>query len=154
MGGWIGFGLAKHAPERVRSLIIGGAHPYEDRSFAAFEGVDGSDPNAFVAALETALQERVLPERRVHILANDLRALAASMQVRSSLEAVLPNMRMQCLLYVGEADVRDAAVKLCAARIRQARIVTLPGLNHGETMLRSELVLPLVVQFLTDVAKH
>jgi pimeloyl-ACP methyl ester carboxylesterase len=27
MGGWIGFGLAKYAPERARSLILGGAHP-------------------------------------------------------------------------------------------------------------------------------
>ena len=28
MGGWIGFGLARFAPERLRSLIIGGATPY------------------------------------------------------------------------------------------------------------------------------
>ncbi len=28
MGGWIGFALAKHAPERHHSLIIGGMHPY------------------------------------------------------------------------------------------------------------------------------
>jgi pimeloyl-ACP methyl ester carboxylesterase len=28
MGGWIGFALAKYAPERVSSLIIGGRHPY------------------------------------------------------------------------------------------------------------------------------
>jgi pimeloyl-ACP methyl ester carboxylesterase len=29
MGGWIGFGIAKYAPERYYSLIIGGMHPYE-----------------------------------------------------------------------------------------------------------------------------
>jgi len=28
MGGRIGFGIAKYAPERFYSLIIGGAHPY------------------------------------------------------------------------------------------------------------------------------
>ena len=28
MGGWIGFGLAKYAKERVRALVIGGQHPY------------------------------------------------------------------------------------------------------------------------------
>jgi pimeloyl-ACP methyl ester carboxylesterase len=27
MGGWIGFGMAKYAPERVQALIIGGQHP-------------------------------------------------------------------------------------------------------------------------------
>ncbi len=28
MGGWIGFGVARYAPERFRSLIIEGQHPY------------------------------------------------------------------------------------------------------------------------------
>ena len=28
MGGWIGFGMAKYAPDRLHSLMIGGAHPY------------------------------------------------------------------------------------------------------------------------------
>ena len=31
MGGWIGFGMAKYAAQRVHSLVIGGAHPYEQR---------------------------------------------------------------------------------------------------------------------------
>src|SRR5438046_9019909 len=31
MGGWIGFGMAKYAAKRVQSLVIGGAHPYEQR---------------------------------------------------------------------------------------------------------------------------
>lgn len=30
MGGVLGFGLAKHAPERIRSLILGGTSPYAD----------------------------------------------------------------------------------------------------------------------------
>lgn len=28
LGGWTGFGLAQHAPDRLGSLTIGGAHPY------------------------------------------------------------------------------------------------------------------------------
>ena len=35
MGGRIGFGLAKYAPERLAALIIGGMHPYERRLAAA-----------------------------------------------------------------------------------------------------------------------
>jgi pimeloyl-ACP methyl ester carboxylesterase len=50
MGGWIGWGMAKYAPERLESLIIGGAHPFE-RRLAASDRLDGSDPRAFVAAL-------------------------------------------------------------------------------------------------------
>jgi pimeloyl-ACP methyl ester carboxylesterase len=28
MGGWIGFGIAKYAAERVHALVIGGQHPH------------------------------------------------------------------------------------------------------------------------------
>jgi pimeloyl-ACP methyl ester carboxylesterase len=35
LGGWTGLGLAKYAPERLQSLIIGGAQPY-GHSFEAF----------------------------------------------------------------------------------------------------------------------
>jgi pimeloyl-ACP methyl ester carboxylesterase len=28
MGGWIGFGMAKYAPQRLASLVIGGQHPF------------------------------------------------------------------------------------------------------------------------------
>lgn len=38
LGGWIGFGLALHAPERVSSLILGGAQPY-GQTFALFRQV-------------------------------------------------------------------------------------------------------------------
>src|SRR5215471_584828 len=31
MGGRIGFGLAKYAPERIAAFVIGGQHPYEVR---------------------------------------------------------------------------------------------------------------------------
>jgi pimeloyl-ACP methyl ester carboxylesterase len=28
MGGYIGFGMAKHAPQRINALVIGGQHPF------------------------------------------------------------------------------------------------------------------------------
>ena len=28
MGGWIGYGVAKYAPERFNALVIGASHPY------------------------------------------------------------------------------------------------------------------------------
>jgi pimeloyl-ACP methyl ester carboxylesterase len=91
MGGWIGFGMAKHAADRVRALIIGGAHPYAD-SAEAFRGVDGTDPDAFIAALEKFAGTHATPEMRARILGNDLRALAAAMHDRDSQEDVIPTM--------------------------------------------------------------
>src|SRR5262249_3153091 len=50
MGGWIGFGMAKYAPERLHALIIGGTDPYE-RRLPASSRLDGADPEAFLTAL-------------------------------------------------------------------------------------------------------
>jgi pimeloyl-ACP methyl ester carboxylesterase len=55
MGGWIGFGLAKYAPERVYSLIIGGQHAsarsYEARRQQIRRGIE-QGMEAFVASTE------------------------------------------------------------------------------------------------------
>jgi pimeloyl-ACP methyl ester carboxylesterase len=150
MGGWIGLGLAKYAPERVESLVLGGTHPYADQSYVdAFGPLDGGGPEAFLAALERVLGEPIPREVRPRLLANDLRALtAAAAQPRPSLEDVLPTMVMPCLLFVGEADGRRAAVEKCARQIAHAALVTIPGGGHVATLVRSDVVLPHVMRFL------
>jgi pimeloyl-ACP methyl ester carboxylesterase len=151
MGGRIGLGLAEYAPERVESLVLGGTHPYADQSYVdAFGPLDGGDPEAFLAALERVLEETIPPEVRPRLLANDLRALtAAAAQPRPSLEDVLPTMAMPCLLFVGEADGRRAAVEKCASQISRATLATIPGVSHVNTLVRSDVVLPHVVRFLS-----
>jgi pimeloyl-ACP methyl ester carboxylesterase len=53
MGGRIGLGLAKYAPERVESLVLGGTHAYADPSYVdAFGPLDGGDSEAFITAFE------------------------------------------------------------------------------------------------------
>lgn len=82
MGGWIGFGIAKYAPERVNAPLVAGTHPYVDRSWDAFRHVDEAHPEAFLSALESVLEQRIAPELRPLALTNDLRALAAAAQKR------------------------------------------------------------------------
>jgi pimeloyl-ACP methyl ester carboxylesterase len=151
MGGWIGFGMAKYAPERAQSLLIGGAHPYADHSWDAFRQVDGTDPEAFLAALEAVVEERIPPVVRPLVLANDLQALAAAAQERPALADVLPTMTRPCLLLVGEADARYAAVQECAKHLINATLVSLPGIDHSTGFVRSDLVLPHVTRFLAAV---
>jgi len=43
MGGWIGFGMAKYAAQRLTSLTIGGASPYA-RTIPPESRPDGKDP--------------------------------------------------------------------------------------------------------------
>ncbi len=149
MGGWIGFGMVKHVANRLRALIIGGAHPYADTA-EAFHGVDGSDPDAFIAALEKFSGTPSTPESRERIRGNDLRALAAAMHDRDSLEDVVPTMTMPCLFFVGEDDPRCPKVQECIKPMPNARFVSIPGLNHSQANMRSDLVLPHVTKFLRE----
>jgi pimeloyl-ACP methyl ester carboxylesterase len=152
MGGRIGFGLAKYAPERVMALVIGGQHPYE-RRLPASSRLDGTDPEAFLTALFGRLSSALPPAIREELLANDFQALAAAQQDEPSVEDVLPGMAMPCLLYAGDVDPYHSAVQKCAQIIPNARFITLHALDHGAAFREAALVLPHVTTFLRTVTK-
>jgi pimeloyl-ACP methyl ester carboxylesterase len=155
MGGGIGWGIAKVAPQRFRSLIIGGAAPY-DRD----PQTPSSWPDLFRKGMETVLAtvepmfgSRWTPELRAMIQANDLEALIAltSVQERLGMEELLPAITLPCLVYVGELAEEASGVKACVKHMPNATLLVLPGINHGEAMTRIDLVLPHVRAFLVSV---
>jgi pimeloyl-ACP methyl ester carboxylesterase len=149
MGGWIGFGLAAHAPQRVHSLVAVGAHCLDDLTWVAFNGIDGQDEEAFFTALETVLQEPLSPSARIWIQqGNDLQALSAAAQVRSSLEDLLTELSIPMLLVVGDADPRYPLVQVCAQKLSHASLQILPNCNHTQCFLESHRSLLLVQEFL------
>ncbi len=155
MGGWIGFGIAKYAPERFMSLIIGGKSPYE---------ADPDKPNYFLqvyrkgmdatlAMVEKMFGPRLTPELEAQFRAADLEALIAlvsSRDWRLGFEDVLPTMTMPCLLFAGEADSSRSGMRRCVENMPNATFVSLPGLDHVETLYRSDLVLPHIIEFLAN----
>jgi len=154
MGGWIGFGLAQLAPERIDRLVIGGQHAYAQSSEGLRQMVrtgiaDGND--AFVAAAEKRWGFKATPEIRERLGRADLQAYVAMAQDRPSLEAMLPGMRMPCCLYGGETDPNCEPAKSASRVIPGARFFSLPGLSHAAAFQRSDLVLPRVVPFLRDI---
>lgn len=154
MGGWIGFGLAKYAPERIRGLIIGGAHPYE-RRLASSARLDGADPQAFVTALlkRLGVDFATLPaEKQAEFFDNDFLALAAAQGDRPSLEDILPTLRMPCFLYSGDADGVLSDMQKCIQQMPRVSFVSFPGLNHPEAFYRADVVLPPVMNFLRSLA--
>ncbi|MFJ9453265.1 alpha/beta fold hydrolase [Herbaspirillum sp. NPDC101397] len=149
LGGWVGYGMVRHARERLQSLILGAAHPYADTSWDAFGGLDGADANAFITAFESVLNERISPEVKMLIRANDLQALAAAaQQPRVSMEELLPLIDLPCLMFCGDADARHAAVERCAGLLPRACFVSLPGVTHFGGLMQSQLVLPPLLEFL------
>jgi len=147
MGGWLAFGLALHSPSLVASLIVGGAHPYAD-SLAAFSGIDGSDPDAFIRALENFIGESVSQQARPFILHNDLAALAAAANDRDGYEARLAGIKAPLLLFAGAADRRLPLVQRAAADLRARKLLVLPGANHATALFAAQTLLPEIRDFL------
>jgi len=112
MGGWIGFHLADHAPQRFCSLILGGAHPYPE-SLASLRELAGKGTKAILDLWEKS-SAPLSPQSRRRLLQHDLHPLLASCaNDRPDMRAVLPVMTMPCLVYAGEADERHAEARKC-----------------------------------------
>lgn len=151
LGGWVGYGLVRHARHRLQSLTLGAAHPFADTSWDAFKGLDGSDAGAFISAFESVLNEGISAEVKMMIRANDLQALAAAaQQPRAAMDDVLTLLDLPCLMFCGDADARHAAVQRCTALLPQARFVSLPGVTHFGGLMQSQLVLPPLLEFLAS----
>lgn len=151
MGGWIGFGMAKVAPERLLSLAIGGAHPFEDSAFNALEAVDPADPESFLQGLELVIGESLGEEARRLLLQNDRRAVLATLRQRVSLEDVVSRIEVPCWLFAGTADRRYEQVIRAQRSIGGADLLSLPGLGHLHTFASAERVLPHLLDFLTSI---
>ena len=160
MGGWIGFGVARYAPERFRSLIIGGQHPYaqdmEEMRQLARLGIE-KGPEAVVALLggePRTLSAETRERMYQRMLACDYEAFLAAFQDRESLEAVLPTMGMPCLLYAGDRDEAYPLAKACAEQMANVTFVTLPGLDHNQVLMQSDEVLPHVKRLLAAASQR
>ena len=155
MGGGSGFALARHALDRVRCFVIGGAsggtatpHPAkpgnEDPMMTALRG----GPEEFIKLWG----EWVTPPLRERTLANDYAALIACVQGRrlntKGHSDVIGNIAVPTLIYAGSDDpIHDPAQRV-ASEISGAQFVSLPGLNHVAGYFRTDLVLPMVELFL------
>lgn len=158
MGGRIGFFLATHFPDRFHCFVLGGISPHfrpEERQDVAigFEAMKKGGLAAYIAVRER-MAGPLPPDQKTRILANDTEALFAAQESflkTPSLWDKLPGIPVPCLLYVGGDDARFAGAKEAAAFIPRADFFSLPGLNHGQGMARSDLVLPRVNAFLRKV---
>lgn len=152
MGGWIGFGMARLAPERLLSLAIGGAHPFADPAFTRLDPSHGTSPQAFLEGMELVMGEPIAPEVQRQLLHNDLAAVMASLRQRASIEDVLAQINVPSWLFAGTADRRYELIQKAQRAIPGAELTSLAGLGHLETFANGELVLPPLLAFLQRVA--
>jgi pimeloyl-ACP methyl ester carboxylesterase len=148
MGGWTAYNLAVHAPERVTALMVGGEDPFE-LSFEHMRRILREGMEAWVGVWE-AWSGPLPAARRERVLSNDAQALLAAAQDRPDLAQALSEVDTPCLLFVGEKDPGYQRVHECAERLRNAWLVSLPGLNHYEAERRSDLILPQITAFVRE----
>jgi pimeloyl-ACP methyl ester carboxylesterase len=152
-GGRVGFGLAKYAQHRLDGLIIGGHPPCAYQAPEHLRLNPNDDPEVFVAKLRQVVAGSgpIPPERLQEWLANDFRALAAAIHDEPSLEDVLPQITVPCLLYAGERDMFFAEIKGCVPCIRKASFFSIPNMGHPAGFWQSQTVIPRATAFLDSI---
>ena len=150
LGGWIGFGLAKHALKRFGSFIFVASHPYAE-DMQPFRALMPKDREALSVVLDQIFGGRLPPAMRARWLANDLDALRALTRDRESNADVMASMIMPCLVIVGELDPRLVPVRQCASELSNATFLGFPEYDHAAFAVRGECVIPHLKAFLSKV---
>jgi pimeloyl-ACP methyl ester carboxylesterase len=161
MGGSLGFGLAKHYPHRLLSLIIGGASPYK------YEADDPNQPNELLVLMRRGVEEgievvvegfrvwaggAIHPTAEARLRSLDVRAMVALFECSwEGIEDVLPTMTMPCLIYMGDKDEPDYSLSTeYVKQMPNAAHFVLPGLGHAQTSAATDLLVPRALEFLAS----
>ena len=156
LGGYIGLLIPVYAPGRFHSLTIGGfpLDPMTPKGVKWFREFFDKGVDHYVADIEERLKPCWTPQLREKLLGSDMEALKATLDALAEeygVRASLPSLSLPCLVYVGEEDSYYARDKEAAERIPNATFVSLPGLDHWSAIYRSDLVIPHVRKFLSEV---
>lgn len=144
LGGWVVFELAAAFPSRVRTAIVGGAHPYDE---------DLSAIRAFAPAeiLKTweALHAPLSQDSRKRLAAIDQQMLIDVAVDRIDQTERVVALQVPCLMICGTQDWRYEDMRRFAQDSDRCEFVPLEGLDHLQTWLQPERVLPPVRNFLS-----
>jgi pimeloyl-ACP methyl ester carboxylesterase len=155
MGASTGYLLGQEAPERVRSLVLGGGpHTMPDAWVQGNTEILSQGREALLSMSQSSLGE-LEPERREEILQLDTQSLAAAVAAFASNpipQEVFISLSAPCLLYVGADDVLAyEQVRQIAELIPDAELHILPGLDHYQAAIESSRMLPKVLEFFDRV---
>jgi len=157
MGGWIAHAVARQAPGRVRSLMIGGAgvDPHQAHGVAALRFTQRTlAPNTGPGGAGVALAQ-LSAGLRAQLAGQDLVALRAL--VTAWIEhptdgmAHLPALQMPALVFCGDRDPYEDAARQSASAMPRARFVSLPGHTHDTALLQCPEAVEKVKAFLDEI---
>ncbi len=153
MGGWIALAVASFYPDRVRGLIVIGAHGYA-QSLSTFRSALGDNLDGWIGHIETSSGRPISLALRDQLLSNDVDALWASVALdRTDLSGDVADARCPALLICGDRDSLWPEIARFGRWI-SAWTVTLPGRNHFTTLGATNEIVSALMSFLNLVDKE
>ena len=162
-GARAGYDLALSHAERFYSFILGGMTPYawpETMVKAVNISIDLyrmllTEPEQYLFRMERLLGRPLTPEDREHFLAQDAEARIAGLtsQIDGPVltDEELARISTPCLVFCGDLDPFHPGALEGARHMPRVRFLSLPGLNHISAIMRSNLVVPYVKEFLSKI---
>ena len=148
-GGFGGFAMAKYAPDRLLSLVIGAAQPYGEDTYPV--GKNGVDTQALLNNFAVAAGEPLHHSLKSATGKKDVMHIAYILaQGVPSWENVLPTIKVPCLLFSGEYDVRYERMRKCTSVIPNATFIPMTGLGHLDGFTHIDVMLPHITKFLEE----
>ena len=156
LGAKLGWTLAKYAPERFHSFIIGGHTPsrWDDSEWASWvldNGVVGMAHMIEDFARDNGMWH---PDIFAAYENSDLEAvvLNSGALFKQNHVSDLPDMQMPFLLLVGREDPLYLDISEVSNRLPNAKLAPLHGLDHGQGFVVSDQALPHITEFLAEVS--
>ena len=153
LGGITAFGVSTYAPQRLRSAIVLGAHPYTERLPADFEesGQRYIDRGAKAAIERREAESGPLSyEQRAELEARDWKALGAALvstyRIKGLSEGISQG-QIPYLLLCGTRDEDHDLARRAAAEFHNVSFRSLEGLDHHESRSRLDILIPIVKDF-------
>ncbi|MCO6451399.1 MAG: alpha/beta fold hydrolase [Caldilineales bacterium] len=156
LGANLGWALAKHAPDRFHSYILGGDAPssWDDSEWAAWMLDTGAE--GWARIIEDATREIGVwsPEINAAYAADDLEAVALNSKALNAEDYFvdLPDMQTPILLLVGTEDEEYWGMVYAEQSLPNATMAKMQDLNHAVGFMLSDQALPYITEFLAEVS--
>ena len=149
MGGVMGLGVATLGGDRFKSVVVGGAAP-GPQPLERFQELAGLLENSMDPYLQT-----IAPELRFGVRNNDHEALrATAIASAADPEFSLEMTIAPVLVYNGTDDPLVERARAAAEKTPPiVHYAELPGLDHRMGFQRSDVVLPIVLPFLSKASR-
>jgi pimeloyl-ACP methyl ester carboxylesterase len=139
-GARVGFALSAMEDIRMLSFVCIGRHPFAEDMSPIRDGVNRLDTWPKECPISIDHQKR--------LLANDKAALRAAAALDRPAEAI-DRTTMPTLVIAGRLDEDYESIAKTTSLLPNAQLLTLEGLNHVETLTKSDRVLPRVLAFIS-----